>query len=147
VKAFPFSKQEWQKVGDVSLALVNATLSGDNVFRASLYVELVAVLDELRMLHGEHPVLLETEADFCDDETTQLEKYRSAVQLAEVNYLPTLSIRLSLARLLLTDFKDPSQAKFELKSCELEANVTADKSELREWSELMEECNAIDVKL
>jgi len=83
MKAFPFDPLEWQKVGDVAHSLVNASLADDSILHASLFAELLGVLEGLRQRYGEHPVLLETAADFCDDLVPQLDLYRSAIRLAE----------------------------------------------------------------
>lgn len=48
-----------------SLAIVNATFADDRVLAASAFVELRAVLRDLRTRYGDHPVLAETEADFA----------------------------------------------------------------------------------
>ena len=140
MEAFPFSQSEWQKVEDASHLLVNATLENDTVLKASYFAELLAVLDELRRRHGDHPTLLETAADFCDDPSLRVDTYRSAIKLAEANNLPTLSIRISLAEVLLKEFRDASQAAGELAACESELAANADESVIREWSGLMKQC-------
>ena len=102
-------------------------------FKSSLFSELKAVLDGLRRSHGDHPTLIETEADFCDVPPLQVELYRRAIRLAEANDLPTLSIRLSLAAVLLDDFHDRAHAAQELRACKPELATGADKSQLEEW--------------
>ena len=92
---FPFSEDEWAKVEEAAHGVTNATLANDDVLRASLLIELERVLEELRAGHGNHPVLVETEADFQDIPTKQLELYRSALQLAVQNRLSTISIRIA----------------------------------------------------
>ena len=49
----------------------------------------------LRARHGEHPVLLETRADFAEDDVERVALYRRAAGLAAVHGLATLNIRLS----------------------------------------------------
>jgi hypothetical protein len=126
VEEFPFNQREWQEVADVSMSHTNATLADDAVLQASLYVELQEVLDKLRRKYGEHPILIETAADFGDDATERRDMYRSAVRLAEANGLPTFTIRISLGRLLLQEFDDPTQAAQELSACEAELAARAD---------------------
>lgn len=140
MEAFPFSKADWQKVQDVSHSIVNATLADDSVLQESLFAELSDVLNGLRLRYGEHPVLLETEADFCDDLHLQVELYRSAITLAETHRLPTFTIRISLADVLLHQLHDAKQAARELAVCESELAAHADESEKREWSRLLEQC-------
>lgn len=67
MQAFPFSQLEWQKVQDAVHYLVNASLMDDSVLTESLFTDLLAVLDELQTRYGDHPILQETAADFCDD--------------------------------------------------------------------------------
>jgi hypothetical protein len=137
---FPFSAEEWRRVEEAALSVTNASLANDGAVRASHFQSLMEVLDDLRKCHGEHPVLRETEADFLDDPVLQRHTYRLAIQLAERNGLPTLSIRISLSRVLLEDFRDPKQAADELAVCRCELSQTADSTETQEWSELMRRC-------
>lgn len=137
---FPFSDDEWDRVKEASRAVVNATLADDLVVRASHFIVLQIVLDELRLQHGEHPVLLETEADFEDEPLRRFHLYRCAIQLAERNRLPTYTIRISLARLLLEDFNDMESAENELESCRDEIVVTGDDAERNEWWDLLQLC-------
>jgi hypothetical protein len=136
----PFTELEWQQVRDAGNAIVNASLQDDDVLGDSLFAELSAVLHELRQRYGNHPILLETEADFCDDPSVQRDMYRLAIQLAETNALPTLTIRMSLANVLLTDFNDPMKAVSELKACEPELATKADEWDVQKWFELMRQC-------
>jgi hypothetical protein len=107
--AFPFTNAEWDVVQRAALPLVNATFAEDDVLRASCFSELKEVLGELRSRHGNHPVLLETEADFTEDDAERAAIYRKAITIATEHELPTLTIRLSLARELL-DAGEPRAA-------------------------------------
>lgn len=137
---FPFTQADWQRVQDATLAVTNATLADDAVLRASHFAELVAVLKELRERYGDHPILRETEADFLDEPSLQQDVYRLAIRSAEQNALPTLSIRIALARVLLEDFAEPKQAARELAACRSELSSNADESGKKEWYELMSKC-------
>jgi hypothetical protein len=134
VEAFPFTDAEWDGVKEAALPLVNATFAEDDALRASCFTELREVLGELRAWHGDHPVLLETEADFTEDDAEQVALYRRAASIATAHGLPTLSIRLSLARVLL-DAAEPGAALAELLACEGEL-VGGDESERSSWAEL-----------
>jgi hypothetical protein len=125
---------------EATLDVTNATLADDPVLRESLMIELECVLEELRCQHGDHPILLETAADFQDMPRKRVDLYRSALDLAERNNLPTLSIRISLARVLLEYFGDPRAAAHELAACRNELRTNADQSDLEEWSELLSKC-------
>ena len=133
--AFPFTKAEWDAVGHAALPVVNAGLVDDDVLRASHLVGLLDVLAQLRARYGDHPVLLETEADFLEDHGERLRLYQQAVCNAVANGLPTLSIRLSLARLLL-EMGRRSAARDELFACEGEV-CEGDESERAQWAELV----------
>jgi len=89
---FPFSSEDWDRVKDASIELVNASAADDPNLMASRFIELQAVLGDLRAKYGEHPILLETEADFCDDDAVALALYTRALKLAKANELPTNSI-------------------------------------------------------
>ncbi len=135
MEAFPFTKAEWDAVSHAALPVVNAGLADDDVLRASHLVGLLDVLAQLRARYGDHPVLLETEADFLEDHGQRLALYQQAVCNAVANGLPTLSIRLSLARLLL-EMGRQSAARDELLACEGEV-CEGDASERAEWAGLV----------
>lgn len=134
MKAFPFTDDEWDAVQRAALPLVNATFAEDDVLRASRFSELKEVLGELRSRHGDHPVLLETEADFTEEDAKREAMYRKAINIATEHELPTLTIRLSLARVLL-DAGEPRAALAELSACEREL-VQGDESDRISWEEL-----------
>ena len=140
---FPFSKEEWARVRAATHSVMNAALADDTTLRQSLMNELERVLEDLRCRYGDHPVLLETAADFQDTPTKQVGLYRSAIRLAEQNHLPTRSIRISLARVLLEDFGDASAAARELFACHGELRINADENDLAEWSQLLSKCGRL----
>jgi hypothetical protein len=117
MEAWPFSESEWTAVSEAALSVVNAGLAEDAVLRASHLLDLLDVLAGLRMRHGEHPVLLETEADFAEDEAERVALYRRAVLMAKTHGIRTLTIRLSLSRVLL-DMGQREAAWDELCACE-----------------------------
>jgi len=96
---FPFTQDEWHEVSQHTLAVLNATLMDDEVLRSSKFVELQELLGAMRAKYGAHPVLLETEADFCDDPDQSLELYQAALAIARREGLPTDSIQDELSRL------------------------------------------------
>jgi hypothetical protein len=137
---FPFSTDEWSRVKDAARAVLNATLAGDAALRASHFQELRLVLAGLRATHGDHPALLETEADFSDEPVEQRRLYQAAIEQAQRADQVTYSVRIALARLLLDDFDEPGRAREELMSCEPELAAHADETERREWDELLARC-------
>jgi hypothetical protein len=139
MNTFPFTATEWQGVEEASHRVLNATLSDDSILRASAFEGLLAVLDGLRSRYGDHPILLETEADFLEDPLQRVLVYRSALERATSAALPTLSIRLSLACVLLESFHDTEQAARELMACKSEVE-DADEHDRNAWMELVREC-------
>lgn len=142
---FPFSEDEWARVKEATHGVMNATLANDSILRQSLLSELDIILEELSCRHGDHPILLETSADFQDSPEKQLDLYRAALALADRNNLPTLSIRLSLARLLLEDFGQCDAAAHELVACQSELRTNGDRRDLEEWSLLLSRCRRTSV--
>lgn len=133
---FPFTESEWAAVSDATLSVVNAVLADDATLRASLYIRLLDVLNGLRVRYSDHPVLLETEADFANDEGVRVDLYRRAVSLATTHQLPTLSIRLSLARTL-AELGRVTEAAAELSGC-IDELPDGDDADRASWSELAE---------
>ena len=114
---FPFSRSEWQVV-------TNQLSEFLRVDAAQLLLEnrrkLQRILSALDEQYGEHPVLLETEADWLfDSPYKRLSKYRRAEYVAQANGLPTYSIRLSIAEICLSLDK-PNDAIDALRNCECE---------------------------
>ena len=119
---------------------LNSTLMEDSVLHQSYAIDVLAVLEQLRERHGDHPILWETEADFLDDAAEKVAKYRLAIRLAESNSLLTYTIRISLAHVLLDDFADPDQAIRELRACQNEVAEQGDDSEKKQWRDLVDKC-------
>ena len=145
MEPWPFSEAEWVAVSEAALPVVNAGLAEDAALRASHLIGLLDVLAGLRARHGEHPVLLETEADFADDDAERIALYRRAVSIAETHGIQTLTIRLSLARVLL-DMGERKAALDELRACEDEV-PEGDNSDCRSWAELVAESQHAERKV
>jgi hypothetical protein len=120
--------------------VVNATLSEDEVLHASRFAELCCVLSGLRDTYGQHPVLLETEADFTDEPSERVALYEQAKQAALAAGLLTYSIRVSLARVLMDDLGDRGRALQELLVCQIEVAACANDRERQEWQEMQRQC-------
>lgn len=114
--SFPFTSDEWEPLKGLALSIVNAQSAEDEVLAGSLTIQLLDHLDTLRARHGDHPVLLETAADFTPDPSDQAGLYRRAIELAGKYGLPTLSIRLSFAPVLV-ELGEPIAALAELQAC------------------------------
>ncbi len=140
MEQFPFSKTEWKAVENATLPVVNAGLADDPVLGASYLVDLLDVLDRLDSRYGEHPVLLETRADFIEDEEERIALYRRAVGLAKRHELQTLTTRIALARVLL-DRGSAADALVELRACEPELG-SGDDTDRKRWDELVLEASS-----
>lgn len=138
---FPFSEEEWQHVTSRTHSVMNADLQDQSELRKYHFSELVIFLDILRSRYGDHPVLLETQADFDSDGARQILLYYKAIEIAEEKNYPTLSIRLSLARLLIDEFHDYATANETLRSCRAAALVDADRRVIDQWTEMANICS------
>lgn len=127
---FPFTALEWSAVSDAALLVVNAELAGDALLRESHFVGLLEVLAGLRGRYGDHPVLLETEADFTEDDSKQIALYRRAIGIAAMHGMETLSIRQSLTQVL-SDLGHSTEAASELLACEVDSSLLLRQSRLR----------------
>jgi hypothetical protein len=137
---FPFSKKEWRSIRDSAKAVAEAAHAGETDRRATRFVELQMLLKGLRDRHGDHPALLETEADFMPDAPTAVAMYQKAGETAALHGLPAPSIRISLARLLLHEMADPSGARDTLMAGRAEL-VDARSVECSAWAALLVECD------
>ncbi|MEQ8785244.1 MAG: hypothetical protein RIC55_03060 [Pirellulaceae bacterium] len=137
MQEFPFSADEWDAVTASGNRLVNATLADDSVLRDVLLREFFELLAQLRARHGEHPVLLETEADYLDDPLERKHRYEAALRLARENHLPTFTICIFFAQLLMDEFDDVHRAAEILASCRDEIERDADPYYRGEWTQLV----------
>jgi hypothetical protein len=138
MEEFPFTSDEWHRVTIATGAVLNATLTDDPTLRSSAFLGLQDVLAELRQIHGDHPVLLETEADFSDDATSRRALYLEAIQLATQHGHPTRSMRLALTVLLLSGFHDRAAAAAQLEACKQEFPLM-DNDEKQQWFKLLDQ--------
>jgi hypothetical protein len=139
VEAFPFTEAEWAPIRELAVPILDAHAADDALY-ASLRLEMLHRLADLRERHGDHPALLETIADYTDGDGERAALYRRAVDLAVANGLPTLSIRLFFARVLL-DLGQPAAARAELLACEGEARCGSER-DWAGWADLLAEADA-----
>jgi hypothetical protein len=137
VEAFPFTEAEWAPIRELALPILDADAAGDDALYASLRLEMLDRLADLRERHGNHPALLETIADYTDGDAERAALYRRAVELADAHGLPTLSIRLSFAPVL-TELGEPIAALEELRACGSEA-ATGSADERKQWATGLED--------
>ena len=134
--AFPFTNVDWERVKDAAHPVLEARLADDDAVADSMFLSLQETLADLRRKYGDHPVLLETEADFCDDTGDSIALYNRALSIARENSLPTVSICLSYARTLIDETGDANAARRVLKSCREEVHRNCDESDGIEYEEL-----------
>jgi len=106
---FPFTKDEWGEIGDISYDMVNEVYKDDNV-SPELFSKFVTIINKLENKYGKHPLLLETLADHTHDPEERKKLYAEALDIAITNGLPTISIRNTFATLLIEEFEDHSMA-------------------------------------
>jgi len=135
--AFPFTNSDWNRVKDATYPIVNATLADDDTVADSLFIGLKETLHELRCSYGDHPILLETEADFCSDPDESIRIYSKALNIATKFNLPTDSICLSYTRALIDSERNLNEALTLLESCREQVYANADKTDIAEHEELM----------
>lgn len=134
--AFPFTNDDWERVKDAAHPVLAALLADDDAVHESMFIALQETLHELRRKYGGHPVLLETEADFCGDPDDSIRLYAKALNIAQKHSLPTVSICLSYARALIDSERDLDEALAVLKSCREQVYASRDESDTEEYEEL-----------
>jgi hypothetical protein len=139
MEPFPFTEQDWAAVSSAAIAVAQAGLADDDVLRQSALLDLEELITSLSGKYGEHPVLLETLADFESDPERQVTLYRRALQQAERFGLPTVTIRLALARVLLEELQNPVEAGEVLMDGESELAGHEDAGDIESWSSLKQE--------
>lgn len=140
MEEFPFTAEDWNLVNQAGWVLVQATDIEDEILTAAAVAEMHAILAELTAKYGEHPVLLETAADYTDDPHERVGLYREARQLAVDNGLPSYTILISLAAVLIDDLSQPEAAREYLLKCQSEISALADDYEQQQWKELLAKC-------
>ena len=135
----PYTTNEWDAIRVAAGAVTAAADAGDAEGRAARFADLRTLLGELQQKHGDHPLLWETEADFTSDPAAAAQLYRVAETLAVDAGLPTLSIRLSLARLLAEELGEPAEAREVLLACRDEL-PNAPEADWHAWADLLAAC-------
>jgi hypothetical protein len=138
-KKLPFTAGEWDAVRWAAKAVMDAAQAEDPARRAARFGDLRSILTELRGRHGNHPLLWETEADFAPDSEGAAELYRRAEAAALAAEMPTISIRVSLARVLIEELSQLGKARQILLSCRDEL-PDAREADCAAWSALLAAC-------
>ena len=138
----PFTEEELEHLREISSRITQSTLAEDDILNAATLVELFDYLEQLRSVHGEHPAITETEADYTEDDEESIRLYREAIRLAEGTNILTYSIRLSLAHRYVDFLEKPKEALPELVACKEELFQYGDDCDRSEWWKLMKDCKS-----
>lgn len=132
---FPFSKDEWDELIAISCDMANEVFRYDNV-SPELFSNFRSKIKKLINKYGKHPLLLETLANHSDDLEERKKLYSEALDLAVKFGLPTLTIRISFARLYSEDIEDDSKAIQILEPAMKEIEDHDDENDLEEYFDL-----------
>lgn len=94
------STEEWDRVHEVAVDIVNASAIRDDVLCAHHTQRLFDILDALETIHGRIPSILDTRADYTDDPTVAIALYEEALAASEDPDLSSLVLP-SLIRLMI----------------------------------------------
>jgi len=139
---FPYTADEGNRIVEIARHLVNAGLAHDELRRAKQLAELRQYLDELIGKYGEHPILIETQADYADTFEESMALYEKAKTDSKSMGLPLLSICLSMALLVLNERDGKSRALELLQECQDEV-CNANEYELWKIEEIKAACGEI----
>lgn len=142
MEAWPFAEEDWHSVEEAVIDLVDASRGEDDDLIAACMKNVFDLLEALAIKYGPHPVLYETKADVLLNPAERVALYQQAISLAESNALQTLTIRLSLAEVLIDDLGDTAEARKQLAACRSE--LTED--DVDEWQALTEKADAQDIR-
>jgi len=132
---FPFTKDEWDEIINISHDMVNEVYRYDNI-SPELFSKFLTTIKRLENKYGKHPKLSETLADHTDDKDERKKLYTEALELAISNDLPTITIRIAFARLLIDEIKNTDMALNILKADKKELENHDDEINVDEYYEL-----------
>ena len=136
----PWSGEEWEQVIEAGFALVNATAHEHDPRYPEALEAMRSLIADLRARYGEHPILIETLADFEDGPDRRIELYGLAIERATALGRPTASIRMSLAKTLVEYCGKKEEALVQLRACADEVMRNGDEHDKNEHAELVSEC-------
>lgn len=142
MEVFPFTEEEWEAVREAAREVINASKAENPTLRAARFADLQSVLRWLRGRHGDHPTLLETEANFSTSPSDAAGLYRRAEREAAARGLPALSIRLALARVLVNELNELEAAREALLGCRDELTF-ATEADCETWAQLFTACEGL----
>jgi len=96
----PIPPDVYNQVADLACAMTNATCADDAALCASLYQQLLAFYEDQRKRGALHPFVVESLADYTEDQTEALRFYREALSTSEPDE-PRYTILISMAERLI----------------------------------------------
>ena len=128
------STEEWDRVHEAAVDIVNASAVDDDVLCAHHTQRLLDILDELEVIYGRIPSILDTRADYTDEPSVAIALYEEALAATEDPDLTCLALP-SLIRLMIEEHHDESSISKRI--LQLEQLIDQEKGfELEELREL-----------
>jgi hypothetical protein len=129
------SAEDWDRVHELALQVVNASAEGEEAASDVAAAQLLELLDDLQQTYGPLPSLLATRADYISDGPEERDcwltaAYEQAQKLGDVKSL--VWIAASLARLHVDDLRNPTLGAQWLTHLEEHLRLSHDDSEARE---------------
>ena len=136
MNAWPFEEKDWKNWEAITRRYIDAVFAKDEIVCGSISREMYGMMIKWEKKYGEHPWILEHQADFAQNHRRKRELYERALDLAVKRCRATLTIRLSLAELLLDEFDDAVSALRVLMDGQLEV---VEKAQETDWIRMYQE--------
>jgi hypothetical protein len=75
-------KSDWDQVHELACDIVNAIAMDDEILSQSRRVSLLDLLNDLEQKYGEHPSIIATRGDFCENRDESMACFQKALKLA-----------------------------------------------------------------
>ena len=132
------STDDWDRVHEAVIEIVNASAIEDDVLCAHHTERLFDILSELESHYGRIPAILATRADFTDDSIMAIALHEEALSVANDPTSTRLSLQ-SMVRLMIDESYSDSQIACRLEALEQVTEVDGCASDLDELQELKED--------
>lgn len=132
--------EDWVKVHDLALEIVNADGAEEEVKKSLLFM----YLDQLEAQYGPLPSILATRADYLEDEEDRVQLFLRAYSLAGTLHDPVsqLHVAHSLTDLYLQDLQDWSQGEIWLEHLGTHLEQITDSDYREDYARFREMLNA-----
>lgn len=133
----PIPPEMYERVRDLTLSITNATLADDAALADSHYQQLLAYYEETEKAGTSHPFLVETLADYTDDDREAIGFYLQALAISRESGRkePTQTILVGMANRWI-ELGNEEQAAACLRDAYAEALSRGDSDTLKEIEEL-----------